>query len=135
MAPTFWRTFRRSQVSAALASASDYGVLFALVEIFHVWYVAAVACGALTGAVLNFFLNRHWAFQSTRRGMQTQALRYALISAGSLVLNTLGVWAVTEGFQISYAISVAIVSLAVGFFYNFPLQKYFVFHDQEPVTQ
>jgi putative flippase GtrA len=125
--PTFAQSFSRSQITSAVATAADFGLLFSLTEIFHVWYVPAVALGALVGAVTNFFLNRHWSFAASQEVWQGQALRYSLVSAGSLLLNTAGTWFVTEYVHVHYSLSVITVSIAVGFFFNYPMQRHFVF--------
>jgi putative flippase GtrA len=124
---SFFQEFSRSQVASAVATLFDYGVLFGLAELAHLWYVFAVACGALAGAISNFLLNRHWSFQATHTKASRQALKYAIVSFGSLLLNTGGVYLVTEHMHIHYAISVVIVSLLVGFLFNFPLQRSYVF--------
>jgi putative flippase GtrA len=105
----------------------DFGLLFSLTEILHVWYVVSTASGALAGAITNFLLNRNWSFEAKHDAAHHQAKRYALVSGGSLILNTAGVWAVTEYFHVHYGISVVVVSLLVGFFFNFPLQRGYVF--------
>lgn len=125
--PSFLASFSKSQVSSAIATGLDFGLLFSLTEIAHVWYVASVACGALVGAVANFILNRHWSFEATHGHARHQALRYAVVSGGSLILNTFGVWAMTEYLKIHYSISVVTISILVGFFFNFPLQRSYVF--------
>lgn len=125
--PSLVGSFSRSQVSSAVASAADFVVLFGLVEVLHVWYVAATAIGALVGAISNFVMNRHWSFEATHARWYRQAFRYALISLISMILNSGGVWAVTERFQIHYSISVFVVSALVGIFFNFPMHRYFVF--------
>src|SRR5579859_298849 len=126
--PGFLESFSRSQVAAFIASVIDYGLVFGLVELAHVWYVIAVATGAFAGALSNFLLNRHWSFRAAHRGWETQAFRYALVSGGSLALNTGGVYVTTDGLGLHYAASVILVSLLVGFAYNYPLQRYYVFH-------
>ena len=125
--PSLIRTFSRSQVASAVATGADFGLLFTLTELFHVWYVIAVALGAATGAITNFVVNRHWTFGATNEGWQKQALRYALVSAGSLLLNTGGTWITTEYLHVHYSISVIAVSVVVGFSFNFPMQRHFVF--------
>jgi putative flippase GtrA len=125
--PSFLQQFSRSQVTSFIATLFDYAVLFGLSELLHVYYVIAVASGALSGAISNFFLNRHWSFEATHADARKQGLKYALVSGGSLCLNTGGVYLVTEYLHIHYAISVAIVGLLVGFLYNFPLQRGYVF--------
>jgi putative flippase GtrA len=125
--PSLLASFSRSQVAAFAATCADFGLLFGLVEILHVWYVLATALGAAAGAMTNFLLNRYWSFEADDQAWHGQALRYAFVSAGSLLLNTWGVFAVTEGLRIHYAVSVIIVSIVVAVAYNFPLQRYFVF--------
>lgn len=125
------RTFSKAQVSAGVATAADYGVIFFAAEVLHVWYVAAVALGALIGAVTNFVMNRRWSFKGgfdhQLSRWHGQAYRYALVSAGSLLLNTGGVWLVTEGLKLHYAISVFAVSITVGVLFNYPLHRNYVF--------
>jgi putative flippase GtrA len=125
--PSFIRSFSRSQIASGVATAVDFGLIFGLTEIFKVWYVISVAIGAAAGALTNFLMNRHWSFEATHRAWHGQAVRYAVVSAGSLALNTAGTWAMTEFGHLHYGISVAIVSIAVGFLYNYPLQRWFVF--------
>jgi hypothetical protein len=56
-----------------------------------------------------------------------QALRYAAVSAGSLTLNSAGVYLLTEDFGIYYALSKLITAILVGLLFNFPLHRRFVF--------
>ncbi len=105
----------------------DYGALFGLTEIFHVWYVIAVAVGAASGAITNFVLNRHWSFAASDKDWKKQAFRYGIVSLGSLILNTAGTFAVTEWGGLHYSWSVGLVSVLVGVAYNYPMQKNWVF--------
>ena len=124
---TSMNSFTRAQASSIFATALDYGTLFLLAEIFHVWYVASTAWGALAGAIANFSLNRHWTFQAADGHLGVQAIRYAFVSIGSLILNTFGVYCVTEYLHLHYAISVVLVSLGVGVLFNYPLHRYYVY--------
>jgi putative flippase GtrA len=125
--PSLVKSFTRAQVASVAATAVDFGLLFFLTEFLHVWYVISVAVGAAAGAVTNFLINRHWSFEATHGHWKGQAVRYAVVSAGSMLLNTGGTWAVTEWGHIPYGFSVVAVSIAVGFAYNYPLQRKFVF--------
>jgi putative flippase GtrA len=89
--------------------------------------VWATAIGAFFGAVANFLIGRFWSFEATHRRPHGQALRYALVSAGSLGLNSLGVLGLYSGLGIHYVIAKAATALAVGVLYNFPLHRRFVF--------
>ncbi len=124
---SFLGSFSRSQVSSFLATCVDFGLLFSLVEIVHVWYVLATASGALAGSITNFILGRLWSFEATHAQWHRQAYRYAWVSGGSLLLNSGGVYLMTGGLGVHYAVSVIVVSLVVGIAFNFPLQRYWVF--------
>lgn len=125
--PTAFQSFGRSQVASATSTAADFGLLFLLTEVFDVWYVVATALGAFLGAVVNFLMNRHWSFSASDGHWHRQAARYTLASAGSLLLNTAGTFAVTEYLGVHYSLSVILVSLVVGFAFNYPAHRYWVF--------
>lgn len=114
------------------ATAVDFGTLTLLVEVLHLFYVTAVAIGAFLGAVTNFTINHGWAFSEVKnanagsRIPKNELKRYALVSLGSLVLNALLVFCFTELFRVSYLISKITVAVLVGWFYNYPLHRRFV---------
>jgi putative flippase GtrA len=121
-------SFNRSQVAAFTATAVDYLVLFSLTELVHVWYVASVAVGAAVAAWINFLINRYWSFESaSQKKMRRQVWRYIGVSAGSLLLNSAGVYAMTESTHVHYAVSVVVISVSVGWFFNYPLHRNYVF--------
>jgi len=120
-------SFSRAQVSSALATTVDFGLLFGLVEHAGVWYVAATAIGTLAGGITNFLVNRYWTFRASHKVWHEQAFRYAIISVSSMLLNAGGVWAVTEWFGVHYSVSVVVVSALVGLLFNFPLHRHYVF--------
>ncbi|MFN7684901.1 MAG: GtrA family protein [Oligoflexia bacterium] len=123
----FLKSFSRAQVASIAATVVDLGLLVALVEWAGLWYVVATSLGATAGAVTNFWINRSWSFGSTRSRWEGQALRYALVSGGSLVLNTAGVFGLTEFVGTPYAGSKIVAALVIGWFFNYPLHRSFVF--------
>lgn len=134
-----WKIFGLAQGAAAAGTAVDFLVTIFCTEALAIWYVISTALGSVAGAVTNFMMGRYWVFQSTENKLQTQALRYALVSAGSLILNTAGVYALTEFMhrqlrngevhQHDYIIAKVIVAIIVAVTYNFILQKNFVFKE------
>lgn len=121
------KRFSKAQVSALTATLVDFGTLVLLVEKLHFAYPLGVATGALAGAVTNFYLNRHWSFGAGASPIRGQAFRYFLVSAGSLVLNTLGVVLWTEVFKVHYVQSKVLTSILVAVLYNYPLHRDFVY--------
>ena len=121
------KTFSKAGVSALVATVVDFGTLTAWVEWFHGFYPFGVAMGAFLGACNNFLLNRYWAFEAKDSPIHTQAFKYILVSVGSLILNTLGVYALTEYAGLFYLKSKILTALFVALFFNYPLQRYFVY--------
>ncbi len=129
--PSLIRTFGRSQLSSLVATLVDFGALVLLTEFGGVWYVASTAVGAFLGGVTNFLMGRHWSFEEAHHGrIHGQALRYSLVSGGSLVLNSAGVWFFTEVAHLPYPASKGIIAILVSVAWNFPLQRHFVFRRQ-----
>lgn len=121
------KTFTRSQFASLAATLADFGTLVCLVEFAHVWYVAATAMGALVGGVTNFLMGRHWSFTAADGHVHHQAGRYALVSGMSLILNSTGVFFLTDHFGLKYALSKAITAVLVGILFNFPMHRAYVF--------
>jgi putative flippase GtrA len=121
------KEFLSAQVAAFIGTAVDFGMVIFLTEVFGVWYVISNAIGATCGAVTNFFLGRNWVFSSTKNKISHQALRYFLVATGSMILNTLGVYLLTEFTALNYISSKIIVAVFIAFTFNFLLQKHFVF--------
>jgi putative flippase GtrA len=117
----------RHQAGAVAATAVDYSLMIALVSVVGVPPELGTAAGAACGGVVNFFLGRRWIFRATEHRSAPQAGRYALVSLGSLLLNTAGVYAFAGHVPAGYVAVRVVVSLAVSLFWNFPMQRTFVF--------
>ena len=120
-------TFAKSQASASAASFVDYGITVFFVEILGVWYVLGNAVGTVAGGIINFYLNRNWAFGKGIKSRRIQFMRYAIVWLGYLLLNSLGIFLLTHYLNLNYLFSKIVVSLTLAFGYNYPLQKKFVF--------
>lgn len=123
----FFESFAKSQLSSVLATTVDFLVFIFLKDLLGVYYVWASGISAFFGAVVSFLLGRNWAFRRSDGKVSTQAFRYALTSGTSIILNTLGIYLITEHFGISPLISKIIISVMVGVFFNFLMYRYFVY--------
>jgi putative flippase GtrA len=117
----------RSQAVALTATATDFLVTIGLKEVAGLWYVASNATGALCGAVVSFLLLRNWAFQRNTTKWHGQAFRYVIASGTSLLLNTGGVWLLTELFDIQYIVSKTMIAVLMGLTVNYWMFRHFVF--------
>jgi putative flippase GtrA len=124
--------FLRANFASLAASGLDYLVVTGLV-LARVHYLLAAAAGALSGAVTDFALKRHWAFDRGQKGaVHHEAGRYAAVSGASLGLNLLGAWALVDGLGLPAVPGVIAASIVVGFAWNYPLHRWFVFRHAAP---
>jgi putative flippase GtrA len=126
-APTHLAHLGRHQVASVISTVVDFGVMTLAVELLHRPPVMATLAGATCGALTNFQLGRHWTFGAGDDHVAPQALRYALVSAASAALNALGEYAIHDVLAVQYFAARALVAVAVSLFWNFPLQRHFVF--------
>ena len=125
--PTGLVSFFRAQIAAFTATAVDFIIVIFLTELASLWYVISNICGTLCGAITSFLLGRNWAFVAKDKNMLWQAVKYAMVATGSMGLNTLGVYLITEYGSINYIISKLLISAVVGIGFNYTLHRWFVF--------
>lgn len=134
--------FLKASVSSQIASWIDMGLSFVLFAfVIDVAFIAK-AIGAATGGVVNCCINYKWTFQPKGCSKRAVAIKYALVWIGSLLLNSFGTdfvtsllsqltfladWGVTDNG--CFMAAQLAVSLVVSIFWNFQLQRYFVFRD------
>ena len=120
-------TFIKAQAASLTATAVDFGVTIILKELFGCWYLLASVLGTISGGIVNFSMNRSWVFRAKDKKIHFQAVRYMMVWIGNLLLVSGGVFFLTNYGGISYLVSKIAVSGMVGMFYNYVLQKRFVF--------
>lgn len=120
--------FLKFQLTALVATSVDFAMTILLESGFDFHYPVAVGLGATCGAITAFMINRFWVFSSMKTHPVKQAFNYSLVVGGSIFLNTLGTYLLTESTMLTYLVSKAIVSLIVGFTYSYYFSKRFVFY-------
>ncbi|MCH5325970.1 MAG: GtrA family protein [Duncaniella sp.] len=133
-------TFLRSSISSQIASWIDMGASFLLFALCHLAPWISTAIGAVAGGVVNCCINYRFTFHATTLPVKAVAMKYSLIWLGSLLLNVYGTqivfqllenvtWLEDMGFKPNgyFAAARLSVSLAVSIFWNFLLQKNFVY--------
>lgn len=133
-------TFLRSIVSSQCASWVDMGIGFALFAWLGFSAAFATAIGALCGGIVNCVINYKFTFHADGVDWRAVMVKYAMVWLGSMLLNTFGTgviyyvicqweWLESIGFRRDgfYAAARLFVSLMVSWFWNFPMQKFFVY--------
>lgn len=121
-------TFKKAQIASVLATAVDFLIMRFLVQAAGVWYVAASAIGTLFGGITHFLISRTWVFRAGEGRWSDQLGRYLLVWMGNLLLNTSVLYLLTHYAGINYQIAKIGIAIGVAVFYNYVLQKRFVFN-------
>lgn len=125
--PSGFISFLRYNIAAVIATAADFSTLLFFTEVLEVNYVLSTGLAATIGAVIAFTLGRYWAFVSTETKKSTQIAKYFIVATGSIVLNTLGVYLITNYLSQDYKVSKVIVAVLLAVAYNYPLSKNYTF--------
>ncbi len=120
-------SFLRSQAASFAATMTDFLSFLFLTEIIGFWYIASNVVSSVLGAIVSFTLGRNWAFKKTDVRKRGQIFRYAITSLLSLLLNTAGLYVLTEWGGMHYFYSKVFVSFLIGVSFNFLMFRYFVF--------
>jgi putative flippase GtrA len=123
-----WRTLAKHQAGALASTAVDFGVMIAVVQALGLSPVMGTVAGATAGASVNFTLGRRWIFPTggpTR--VHPQAVRYAVVSLASLLLNALGEFVLHDLLRVQYVAARLVVAVVVSIAWNYPLHRAWVF--------
>lgn len=120
-----WK-FIKGQLSSSLATAVDWVLMSSLIA-FGVNYLYGAAAGALAGALTDFSVKKWWVFQVGAGKLHGQAFRYALVSAASAGLNCLLAYGLVSGLGAPEVPGVIGASIVIGFVWNYPMHRLYVF--------
>jgi putative flippase GtrA len=128
--------FAKAQVSSFFGGLVDYAVMILGTELLHIHYTLSVVAGGIVGAIVNFSLNKHWAFHSKEAQYKdsglNQFLKFTVVVVNSIILKASGTYLLTELVRFSYIISRLITDLFVSLGVNFVLQHFWVFRKSHP---
>ena len=123
--------FTKAQFSALIGGMVDYGIMVFVAEVFHIHYTLGIVIGGIVGALINFTLNKRWTFNSDdavyRNSLFKQLLKFSVTAINSIVLKSSGTYFLSTFFSIDYKITRIVVDIIVSIFFNFTLQKEWVF--------
>lgn len=137
-------TFIRAQFSSQVSSLADYAVSLTLVNVFSMFFGYATFFGNVTGGIVNCIVNYKWTFKAQGSKVKDVAIKYILVWIVNLFLNTQGTilatglienWLTPENMPTIIAnnlflVPKIIVSLIVGFGWNYNMQRLFVYKDR-----
>ena len=137
-------TFLRAQFSSQISSLSDFVVTILLAKLLGLFYVYATFIGSVCGGIVNCIINYKWTFKASGQRKKYVVIKYTSVWIGSILLNTLGTYGMTELLKSSawlrdflghmvddvFIFSKIVVSLLVGLLWNYNMQHYFVYKNR-----
>ncbi|MBF0648153.1 MULTISPECIES: GtrA family protein [Dysgonomonas] len=137
--------FVRAQFSSQISSLTDFTVTILLTNIFGVFYGNATLFGNISGGVVNCIINYKWTFKAQDSKIKHVAIKYVMVWLVNLFLNREGTVLVTELVtkwlpmeslpdiiaNNVFLIPKIIVSLIVGFGWNYNMQRLFVYKNRD----
>lgn len=136
-------TFLKAQFSALVASFVDFTTTILLANLANLYYVYATSSGAVAGGVVNCVVNYRWTFKNGGCKKRFVFIKYTLVWFGSIFLNTYGTFLLTETikrnpwvqetlshvFDNIFIVVKIFISVLVCLFWNYHLQRSFVYKD------
>lgn len=133
--------FIRAQFSSQVASAVDFLITILLANLWDIYYVYATFTGSICGGIVNCIINYKWTFKTKDCKKQYVIIKYIVVWIGSILLNTWGIYFMTEAISQNpwvqdklnpfidnlFVFSKIVVSLIVGFTWNYNMQRVFVY--------
>jgi putative flippase GtrA len=121
------KTFLKANTASLTASFCDYLLTILFKQLLHVDAVLSSIAGTVFGGIINFYICRKWVFKSQQVPVTMQWKRYFIIWLGNLLMNISGVYLLIHHAGMHYILAKLLTSVTVGFGYNYPLQKGYVF--------
>jgi putative flippase GtrA len=119
--------FAKAQASAFIGGVFDYGVMVFCKEVVGIDVKNAIRISGALGAVVNFSLNRYWAFKKADSPVGSQIWKFILVVLGSIFLKSEATPLISQVLGIDYKVGRLIVELIVSLGFNYPLQRFWVF--------
>lgn len=113
--------FLRSLAVGVIATLADVAVLHLFVRFGGLAPTVANVPSLLVGIALQFLGNKYWAFADGSRRVLRQSALFALVEAGTLVLNAAAFHALVAWASVPYLAARPLGSFAVYALFSYPL--------------
>jgi putative flippase GtrA len=114
--------------AGAVGTAAHYLVLVGLVQGSKIDPVLASSAGFLTGAVINYILNYHFTFRSTK-SHRVAMPRFFAVAAIGMVLNSVIMAALTRALGWHYLVA-QVISTGLVLLWNFAGNRLWTFREK-----
>lgn len=113
-------------VVGTFVTGLDFGMTFTYKEKLKLNPYLANALSFIVAVSLSFYLNRIWTFHNNAIDVYAQLMRFTVVAAAGLGINTLSTWFFTEKRKYNFYFSKALAT-GIVIFWNFLMNMLFTF--------
>lgn len=124
---SWFLSFGKAQISAFIGGISDFSIYTFCLKVLALSAPLSNVISGSLGAIVNFVINRYWAFESTNTPVGNQLWKFVIVVIGSITLKSGGIYLLVDHFDFNPFYSKLIAEIVVSLGFNFVLQKYWVF--------
>lgn len=124
----FFKQFVKFCIVGGTAAVIHFSILFSFTEWLKLWYIYSNGIGFFVSATFNFISNKFWTFRNKEKGFKVakQIVKFSVVLGTGLTINTLIIYAVTEGLGLDYRLS-WVFATGVVMFWNFGFNRFWTF--------
>lgn len=116
----------RFSLVGALSVLVYYGMLCTLTELLHVWYITSAFVAFLGYYIVNFSLQKCWAFQNkSKQYIKRQLTQFTAMAVGNWILNTTLLYLLVEYAHWHYLLAQGMLTIVVSIIAYFVLRWIF----------
>ncbi len=113
-------------IIGGLAAITNLFIFYVLAYLANIYYLVSAAIGFVSGAVVNYTLNKKYTFKNTYRNKAKQFTVFLIVASTSLVWNEVLIYFFVEYLALAKMIA-AILSVGIVFFWSFAMHKIITF--------
>jgi putative flippase GtrA len=120
-----FRQFVKYVITGLLSFGTEISLLYLFTDLLNFWYIYANSIALLVVYVINFSLNRFWAFRS-RQPLLRQAAASGILFVLNLLVGNGMMFVLTEIGHLYYLFS-KVIATGMAVTWNFFLYKYYIY--------
>jgi putative flippase GtrA len=119
--------FIRYFISGGIAAIVDFGLLYLLTDIFHLYYLWSAIISFSVGLVITYLFSISWIFNQRRISNRwIELFIFGIIGAVGLLLTYYFMQLFTDVLHLHYMLSKVLTTVIV-FFWNFSAKRFILF--------
>jgi putative flippase GtrA len=122
--PSF-RQFVKYVITGLVSFAVELSLVYLFTDVLKIWYIYSNSIALFLVFIINFSLNRFWAFRSKQPFMK-QLITSGMLFALNLVVGNAVMFFFTETVHLYYLFS-KVIATGMSVTWNFFLYKYYIY--------